>query len=87
MSPGTLKLRIWSHLLKRSVMKNLIFCAVKPISYKVHLHISFTATYLGDPFILSYKTSSKLTKDQIYSHRYAPLLYCRRTFLWGKELV
>ena len=51
MSPGTLKLRIWSHLLKKSVMKNFIFCAVKPISYKVHLHISFTVTYLGDPYI------------------------------------
>ena len=51
MSPGTLKLRIWSHLLKKSVMKNFIFCAVKPISYKAHLHISFTVTYLGDPYI------------------------------------
>ena len=27
-------LRIWSHLLKKSVMENFIFCAVLPISFR-----------------------------------------------------
>ena len=29
-------LRIWSHLLKKSLMKNFIFCALKPQSYKLN---------------------------------------------------
>ena len=43
------KLRIWSHLLKKSLMKNFIFCAVVvacrsllPISYKIY---KFSHTY------------------------------------------
>ena len=29
------KLRIWSHLLKKYIMENFIFCAVKTIFYEI----------------------------------------------------
>ena len=39
------KLRIWSHLLKKSLMEKFIFCAVSPVTYKwpkwIHPEVSF----------------------------------------------
>ena len=34
------KLRIWSHLLKKSLMENFIFCAVSTVSSVIKLIIS-----------------------------------------------
>ena len=31
------KLRIWSHLMKKSLMENLILCAVKALLWKTNL--------------------------------------------------
>ena len=32
-------LRIWSHLLKKSLMKNFIFCAVYLFQFKAYYHV------------------------------------------------
>ena len=36
------KLRMWSHLLKESLMENFIVCAVKVVTYGDDLHIKST---------------------------------------------
>ena len=35
-------LRIWSHLLKKSLMENFIFCAVDPVSIIVSVQVIWT---------------------------------------------
>ena len=56
------KLRIWSHLLKKSLMENFIFCAVSPI--RMTLFVSF-ALFLSKPTILNKIIGTLTTKLQL----------------------
>ena len=51
------KLRIWSHLLKKSLMENLIFCAVMPIL----LSIFFNDFYYFILFVLAHNFADENT--------------------------
>ena len=56
------KLRIWSHLLKKSLMENFIFCAVSPI--RMTFFVSF-ALFLSKPTILNKIIGTLTTKLQL----------------------
>ena len=53
-------LRIWSHLLKKSLMENFIFCAVK-VMMRDELHLE--ATYLTPIFPPKYLIGKSYTKQ------------------------
>ena len=36
------KMRIWSHLLKKSLMENFIFCAVQTVHSNFEIHVVLT---------------------------------------------
>ena len=36
------RIKIWSHLMKKSLMENMIFCAVKPLSFNKFLFLVTT---------------------------------------------
>ena len=40
------KLRIWSHLLKKSLMENFIFCTLRAIQYLVSFAISGKTAFI-----------------------------------------
>ena len=62
------KLRIWSHLLKKSLIENFIFCAVKCLFFKCNLQdaTEFSEVYIGRIYqITSYM---KFRVFQLISH-------------------
>ena len=62
------KLRIWSHLLKKSLIENFIFCAVKCLLFKCNLQdtTEFSEVYIGGIYqITSYM---KFRVFQLISH-------------------
>ena len=92
-------LRIWSHVLKKSLMKHLIFCAVKALRYHFY-KVSYTTdknknvtTWNRADYIISVTREKELEKKQakkwkrrsINSKKYSVILNMRNTVFDFKE--
>ena len=68
--------RIWSHLLKKSLMKNFIYCAVFTVNFEHSQHVNqvfscwFKPFYVNVPFYTPWKHSQGMQK---------------RTLIWKSE--
>ena len=56
------KLRVWSHLLKKSLMENFIFCAV----FNTFITILEYDEYLGSNFLAQLSDASKMLARPVY---------------------
>ena len=56
------KLRVWSHLLKKPLMENFIFCAV----FNTFITILEYDEYLGSNFLAQLSDASKMLARPVY---------------------
>ena len=83
------KLRIWSHLLKKSLMENFIFCAEKPVSFRaiyfcIHIRKSIHYTiFCSDETCYGRKAQSIKTNHLIHDICLVHLSSTSKT--WGLQ--
>ena len=80
------KLRIWSHLLKKPLIENFIFCVVE---YDSKMFLAFSSSFLGSPCMkvllgklwqpgkfLYYSATSTLVSQKLASYKKVCVPYC-----------
>ena len=72
-----MKLRIWSHLLKKSLMRNFIFCAVNSLNIYMWIHCYYYYYYFDSP---KNRVGRALSTKQIKLHSPNKKWQCNGSF-------
>ena len=82
------KLRIWSHLLKKSLVENLIFCVVRwVLNHLLKTYMTKICLQLISQFVRGKTFPTKFFKKKLCPSRIFPLPWVKSSRKWSRGIV